>query len=1778
MSNESNNLFFLHKYIIKILVQFFSNPLEVTTSRYVLYFDSIDNIIKFDDEVRNFISDLQEVSLLKAKIGEPNVDILFLPEYKFFNDDGQVEYEATQLRISNAGMERILVFIPDCDKNRVFLGDAFKNNIRNKFVDDGEDKILFYLSLQNIASVSKTTENFQKQGMPLAVDNVYNFLRSQVSIVSGANQQAVLYYSLEKIKSNKPQNDNSLLEFAPIMRIIETQQLVQDDFHDLHMFPMGLTDLGKKNCYLAENYRLFRTISLALNDQELESVMGAYELKVVKDIQKCYENDEENWDKQFTYEGIEKYRKANIKKFKLEQPIVLLDDEDHEVSKDYYIDFIKGNSATFIIFTKDYLKEKSFKIQIRFTQKATVMGTPDFVVEQTNARGNAYKIHVSKEEGYYHGNVVFQGGKKNEFSVCVSVLNVPAGFFADSCVGIKQNKEGEVIYQLEAKDYLLKLGNVGEEYDLNIEMQSNLSTPYPISTENITKVQFEHSEDEAVKDYTFVMNVDDQSANIISKVRFTEDRFRILQLFELFNRCFVERNVFEIDDDKIVNRNRRSEKYFTSEFDVAGNKYKLNELLSLEEMIISSKALYGEMVGLNHFSNIRIGIPAEIENVCHEICEYYSNLGTIPSLCCINDEITALYSKYIELILKYIGNESTIYIDKQSVSKDILNIFKIGMIYGSNRTIWLSPLHPLSVAYQLALCKDDMRLVELDDYLYSSLGFGNALPFIEDNAGVIYQSVKGEFPLQWACYCDAAQSVKGEEATFANKIHDYYLKFGYLFRDSANNRIIVNVINIQHTSEIIKALMKLYKNNAEFKYVSIEVNYYFTGTGKNDFDQMCESDYVLKTAQAYYGTKNIELIEGFSDWYAEKVHYFSMLDQNNYKYAHISFCAMQGDAGRNLHNTITNAESGIMLQGLISDVPSYLDKESGIYKYGYGSQYTDEVMSDVQFLQLANALNELAKCKEGSTATRNLSIAQGVQNTKSAKLDKIYKASNWVVFVEPKIDLDFFIKQGEGADDELIIIHYPDKNVSSSGYSSITVTQKSGQYIEVIKDILQRELPMYSQEMDIKRVICDFNAYSGEWLMHFINQKQLEEKVSLVAAIDFCRCYFSENYSEYVWVPIALDEILRVTGAIGGSLTNVLFSKKVLVNRGIIENQNATSDDLLMAGIKVEGEDVHITYIPVEVKHGKCGADIKSHAHQQVSNTADLIMRSFFDDGAEFRQSIDKKIYRNYMIQHVISNIEKMIAYKIATEEKYTELIASNIRIKLLNDLYTLDLEKNTDKYVFFFMEGAISTLKKKNEKDNVIEISTPLKNMYEFLVNMESREAEAKALASNTMQIDTTDYDVKLPADDVEDEEIEVYELGDEESRALEVNIEMVENSVVLAEQKDELFMMSDVSLLSAQTTDGKLLVDAIRVPIGQDKANHTICWEFGNKQLSNRHLLITGTSGQGKTYSIQAMLFELNQKGVSSVIFDYTEGFMKKQLESVFVEHLNDSIKEHIIYNVGVPINPFIRHEIELGDITVKEKPADVASRLADIFTHVYEFGEQQSAAIFSAALNGINAYGDSMNMSKFQSELEKVQETNKTAKTVLSKMEPFFQTISFENNDLFDWGGILYGDNVDVNIFQLTLINRDMQVIVTELMLWDMWYYSKKYGSKEKPFVVVLDEAQNLSHKNGSPSATILTEGRKFGWSAWFATQSLKVLRDDEVTRLSQAAFKLYFKPTDDEIIRVAKLLDPTGEYSWVSDIKKLQKGYCIVAGDRQKADGTFGATIPTVVSVTSLESRV
>ena len=66
----------------------------------------------------------------------------------------------------------------------------------------------------------------------------------------------------------------------------------------------------------------------------------------------------------------------------------------------------------------------------------------------------------------------------------------------------------------------------------------------------------------------------------------------------------------------------------------------------------------------------------------------------------------------------------------------------------------------------------------------------------------------------------------------------------------------------------------------------------------------------------------------------------------------------------------------------------------------------------------------------------------------------------------------------------------------------------------------------------------------------------------------------------------------------------------------------------------------------------------------------------------------------------------------------------------------------------------------------------------------------------------------------------------------------------------------------------------------------------------------------------------------------------------------------------------------------------------------------------------------YGDVMDMNHFQEELVEIQSKNASAKTVVSKMTPFFHSIEFNKDAEFDWGKILYADEAKMNIFQLKI----------------------------------------------------------------------------------------------------------------------------------------------------------
>lgn len=377
---------------------------------------------------------------------------------------------------------------------------------------------------------------------------------------------------------------------------------------------------------------------------------------------------------------------------------------------------------------------------------------------------------------------------------------------------------------------------------------------------------------------------------------------------------------------------------------------------------------------------------------------------------------------------------------------------------------------------------------------------------------------------------------------------------------------------------------------------------------------------------------------------------------------------------------------------------------------------------------------------------------------------------------------------------------------------------------------------------------------------------------------------------------------------------------------------------------------------------------------------------------------------------------------------------------------------------------------------------------------------------------------------------------------------------------------------------TSTKPPLGSVRLLLGEDlRTKEKYYWEFGNKSLNNRHLLINGNSGCGKTYCIQALLMEMVRAGISGVVFDYTSGFTPDKLDPIFMEELDDRIQQRVVYVQKIPVNPFAKQTVKVGGMEVPEADTVVATRVANVFTSVYGFGGQQKSALYKAIKNGLKHHNGTMSFSYLEDELNNVSQ--KQAETVLSKIQPFLDLEPFAEDEEFDWSTIRDSDGM-IYVMQLDGFDRPTQLLLTELLLWDIWNYCVKNGNEEHPFVIVMDEAQNLSHAEGSPSEKFLTEGRKFGISGWYATQFMKPqLSDDEIQRLQQAGQKLYFCPPDDGVMTVAKSIDidAQGAREWAPKLKALKKGECVTCGNMVRNE-KWSKYEPRIIKVTSLQERL
>ena len=169
------------------------------------------------------------------------------------------------------------------------------------------------------------------------------------------------------------------------------------------------------------------------------------------------------------------------------------------------------------------------------------------------------------------------------------------------------------------------------------------------------------------------------------------------------------------------------------------------------------------------------------------------------------------------------------------------------------------------------------------------------------------------------------------------------------------------------------------------------------------------------------------------------------------------------------------------------------------------------------------------------------------------------------------------------------------------------------------------------------------------------------------------------DHPDFIWIPISLEEILRVSGMVGLSQKEGLFSTKTLGKSGV------TSDDLLFMGIEVNSQTININLLPIEVKVG-INSSVENKAINQVKHTS-KILNEFLTE--ENENEFMRNYYINLFISIMVTNLNKMISSNLYT--KYDEIKLHNIINKLKAGEFIINnniVDYYGDGVVFKFTEG----------------------------------------------------------------------------------------------------------------------------------------------------------------------------------------------------------------------------------------------------------------------------------------------------------------------------------------------------------------------------------------------------------------------------------------------------------------------------------------------------------
>ncbi|WP_405171722.1 DNA phosphorothioation-dependent restriction protein DptH [Paenibacillus polymyxa] len=1661
----------------------------------------------------------------------------------------------------------------DYDQTKVLIASNmeettpdFLTTLRNKVgtqEERFENLAMLLIHNSNLDSLVQGMTSFAKEGMPFHINSIEKDLQEMMKQSNlSSEEKQILNFSIESMKAQQGLHEKvALFDYENILTVLNNEKLEMDEyknfglFYDAELFNTPRTPKEIKE-RLKENHLLYGAVEIAhqygsaeislerhFDDQGIKVLTEAETWQDVdfgsvrRSNQKKLEGKGLEYveaSKKLTLEGLEYWERADgeTKSRQRKRNIIVFNPDPIEnITLEFtFNDFIKNQ----------YITENKIKHAIQGEQA-----------------GKKIRLHLKHEIGqttFYGVKYKTEVSPAYEFKITVVETQPKLLQTIQTSYAINLSKS-------KSKGSSLLINSDAEHWFFNKDAAEIIKV-------NLTESQstFDVTEDqELVVSRNDENNSDEEMIYFNIQLPHTSIPFAVQDLVERpvpiggfsvwkLKREKEEHFKFRIENEKmkIVQGTRET---------FAQGEFKRN--LERERKLLETNHLYFYEDNLGKIVPESISVSEPLKEAYCDLLRYFRTNDLLPSLAYFDEDYTALASNYIEAYIQELEQLQ----NGQSLNQTQRDLALIGTIRKEHvNPEWLfTPLHPLHLAYQLQL----NQLVgdePISDELLHSMRPTNLLPYVNFNSK-LYKAIEMMDSYEWASYMDQSLPRFESSKIFVNKlvqekIEEFTGHFGYLFELDRRAPLKINTINMGDCQEILQGLFEYYKkqlkdNLEKGKLLPIEIHIYAEKGINNAFEEMSYYSDAEEIAKHF----NLKLeLEGYHpeellNVFRDKVRFYSKnVDTTSYEYSHVTFYQMnkiEQIATSNASEMIT----GVSLFGLVSGIPSVFINED--YKTGFGTRYYPT--QDVPLLKMVPKLNSLLRvARTLDNYQEDINIVTAISADHKQQLDQVYDSAHWVTFIEPKVDLSFF--KNSDAQKDLLVIHYSDQFTTSSGFDAITVTRRSKQYQRLIKEFLGQQT-IYVEDQMLPPIINFFNAINGNWLLRLLAQKNYfpKEKISILSAVKLSLAVYA--HSNIIWIPISMEEILRISGGTGLRQSEGLFSARKLGRFG------SYSDDLLLIGIEPHEEEVLVHFYPIEVKIGHNGAKVQEKAMNQVKETKQLLMEFLTGDEKSF-QSV---LYRNFFMQLAIASAEKMKLYSVWPEQTWNRITEHDVRERLLNDKYkivnTLDQHIGQGAVISFKKDVVFTDIKM---NDNVMIFDYPEKSGYEFI--LKSVEEMKEYIQSSKGDLSPEQLLSNLYDSSKQDERTQIEDqvlLVTETREQYDAGLDEVAATTNIADD-------TPVELESAEDSHSSVVskepVKPLEVLFGHHaSSNEEVKWfPTSTDQIMHTNTGIIGTMGTGKTQFTKSLITQLsrnsydnvNQTPIGILIFDYKGDYIKPD----FTEKTNAKV-----YNLyHLPFNPLSLYKAEAFKPLL---PLHTSNSLTDTIVRSFSLGQVQANTLKDLMMEAYSKKGiikgDSSTWDLPAPTMSDVYELyvgkeNTKVDSLYAVLKELYENEVFETDSSQT---ISLFDMIDgITVINLSGYSESIQNLVVSITLDVFYSQMQMFGHsaidgayREITRMILVDEADNFLSKDFTSIKKILKEGREFGVGTILSTQFLSHFSTSDndyanyiltwiVHNVSEMSAK--------EIRMVFSTQSKSEEENIMNRIKLLQKHFSIVkAGSRQ-----------------------